>query len=57
VAAHTGLQAGDVVYEVAGTPITSAEQLRAAIAAAARTDKVTLGVDHRGKPRQLEAQF
>jgi S1-C subfamily serine protease len=57
IAARTGLQAGDVITAVAGAPIGSAQALQAAIAGATRNEKVMLGVQHRGKLQQLEAQF
>jgi S1-C subfamily serine protease len=57
VAAHAGLQAGDVITEVAGAPIRSAQQLQAALAGAAHQQKVLLAILHRGKPQQLGVQF
>jgi PDZ domain len=57
IAARTGLQAGDVVYEVAGTPVASARALQAALAERAPREKVMLGVKHRDQSQQLAAQF
>jgi membrane-associated protease RseP (regulator of RpoE activity) len=57
IAAHAGLQAGDVITELAGTPIGSAQELQAAVAGAAHNQKVLVGILHRGKPQQLGVQF
>ncbi|HYA09298.1 MAG TPA: trypsin-like peptidase domain-containing protein [Gaiellaceae bacterium] len=48
-AAAAGLQAGDVITALDGKPITSADDLTAAVAAHAPKDKVTLTVTRNGK--------
>ena len=48
-AAAAGLKAGDVITAVDGKPITSADDLTAAVAAHAPKDKVTVTITRNGK--------
>jgi putative serine protease PepD len=53
-AAAAGLQAGDVITSVDGKPITSADDLTAAVAAHAPKDKVTLAITRNGKSMTVD---
>ena len=53
-AATAGLQAGDVITSVDGKPITSADDLTAAVAAHVPKDKVTLAVTRNGKSMSID---
>ena len=54
-AADAGLKAGDLITAVDGSPVTSAERLRAVIAAHAPGDKVVLTVRRGGAEKTLTA--
>ena len=54
-AKKAGLQVGDVITEVNGTPVTSAGQLRAMIAVAKPGDTVTLTIRRNGDTKTIKA--
>jgi putative serine protease PepD len=54
-AASAGLQAGDVITEIAGTKVTTAEQLRAIISAHQPGDTVSVTVERNGSTKTLSA--
>jgi putative serine protease PepD len=53
-AATAGLQAGDVITSLDGKPITSADDLTAAVSAHQPNDKVTLTVTRNGKSMSID---
>jgi putative serine protease PepD len=53
-AASAGLKAGDVITAVGGTPVTTAEKLRALIASHAPGDKLSLSILRNGKTSTVD---
>ena len=53
-AATAGLQAGDVITAIDGKPVTSADDLTAAVAAHQPKDKVTLTITRNGKTMSVD---